>query len=256
MLPAIYNDIILEFLKNKRLTAIFVMYFLVVSLLFVQITHAFFADTASSLSNTFTAAAEFPTPTPSNIATHIVISEIQTASAAADNDFVELYNPSTASASLQGMRLVKRTNGGTVDTNVSVFGPSDIIPAHGYYLWANKNNNFDVSIGANASSTDTLSSDNSVALRDGPENSGTIIDALRWGNPSGTPLVEGAAFTPNPSANQSIERKALSTSDVTLMTSGADVSKGNGYDTNNNSTDFIQRPTSEPQNTSSTPESP
>ena len=49
----------------------------------------------------------------------------------------------------------------------------------------------------------------------------------------------------------SYERKAYATSDATSMTTGADATKGNSYDSDNNSTDFVLRPTRDPQNASS-----
>ena len=39
-----------------------------------------------------------------------------------------------------------------------------------------------------------------------------------------------------------------------MSTGGADALKGNGWDTNNNATNFVVRPTREPQSTSSAPE--
>lgn len=256
-LPAIYHDIILEFLKNKKLAAIFLMYFVTVALLSVQITHAYFTDSATSTNNTFTAAEFFPTPTPiPGIANHIVISEVQIATAeASTSDFIELYNPTSSSIALTGHRLVKRT-GSSSDTGIKVFDSSDIIPAKGFYLWASSDGGYSDQIGANVSTAENITANNSIALRNGPENSGPIIDAVGWGTPTDiTPLTESPAFSTNPPDGQSIERKALSSSDATSM-SGVDVGKGNGYDTNNNSTDFILRPTSQPQNSSSLTETP
>lgn len=240
------------------------VYGIFITLLSFRLVSALFNDSANSNDNTFTAAAEFPsTPTPTggetppaSIAAHLVISEVQTAtSSSVLGDFIELYNPTSPSISLNGMRLVKRTSSGTSDTEIKAFGAGDIVPANGYYLWASSDNGYNNQIHANATTGQNIADNNSVALRNGPVDSGTVIDQVAWGAPTGTPLVEGTAFTPNPTADQGIERKALSTSDASSMTSGADVSKGNGYDTNNNATDFILRTTSEPQNSSSTPES-
>ena len=52
-----------------------------------------------------------------------------------------------------------------------------------------------------------------------------------------------------------MERKALSTSDSTTML-GADSVKGNGYDTDSNALDFTLRLISQPQNSSSSTETP
>src|SRR5687767_3966688 len=82
--------------------------------------YGLFFDTANSTTNTFAAAAVFPTATPTpipvGIATHLVISEVQITggSGDADHDFIELYNPTNSAIDLNGHRLVKRTgNSGT-----------------------------------------------------------------------------------------------------------------------------------------------
>lgn len=232
-------------------------------------TLALFTDTANSTGNTFAAADVFPTltptitptptitVTPSNIADHIVISEVQIDGGtgdANDNDFIELYNPSTSSASLNGMRLVKRTGSSPNDTNIFTFTSSHVIPARGFFLWANSG--FAASISAEVSSSDTLAASNSIALRQGDLNTGVIIDALSW-NSAAQSLKEGTEFSPDPGPNQSMERKANTSSTATSMSiSGADEFKGNGFDTDNNSTDFALRTTSQPQNSSSAIETP
>lgn len=239
-----------------------------------SMTKAYFVDSATSMNNTFIVANSFPspsptgtptstptntptptitpTPTPENIATHIVISEVQIAGNNIDNDFIELYNPTSSPISLDTYSLVKRTSGGSEASIYSAasFSATDIIPAHGFFLWANSANSFSVNISANISSVDTLSPDNSIALRIGT----TTIDALAWGS-STNPLVEGTGFTPNPTASQSIERKAQSSSTAASMNGGVDANKGNGYDTNNNATDFVLRTVSQPQHSGSGTES-
>lgn len=79
---------------------------------------------------------------------------------------------------------------------------------------------------------------------------------MSW-DPGASSLKEGTQFADNPQENESIERKALSTSTAsTMLIGGADEFKGNSYDTNNNSTDFILRTISQPQNSSSPTETP
>lgn len=249
-------------------TALF--YTLFLTFISYRVSKAYFADMTVSNTNTFTAAAVFPssspsaTPTititpsispiiePENIADHLVISEVQILGATSENDFIELYNPTNSPINLGGYRLVKRTSSGSVDLPIKSFTNSDIVPAYSYYLWANSNNDFALSLNADASTAATLTSSNSIALRNGPENTGTIIDAMGWGTLTGTPLLEIAVFSQNPSANQSIERKAISSSNASTMISGGqDEQKGNSYDSNNNDTDFILRIVSQPQNSGS-----
>ncbi|GEM_PF-7016020 len=255
--------------------------FLISSLLLIVVigfftyrsTFALFKNAASNNTSTFSAALEFatpsatifPTPTdtenppepPNNIANHIVISEIQIGTGSAGSDFVELYNPTPSSIDLNGHRLVKRTKPGTNDdaTALKSWTSSTIIPAHGYYLWASTSGGYAAQIHANASSSATIAADNSIALRFGPADTGTIIDGVAWGGGHTAPLGEGTPVATF-SAGQSIERKAYSTSTQASMTSGADMNHGNGFDTNQNSINFVLRTTPQPQNLSSPIELP
>jgi|GEM_PF-641582 len=172
--------------------------------------------------------------------THLVISEIQTTGGAGltKNDFVELYNPTGTAIDLNGIRLVKRTATGTTDTTLKSWTETTPIPAHGYYLWANSDF-ATIATAADAKTIQTIADDNGVALRQGAENTGTIIDAVSWGA-GASAFIEGTPFSQNPGPNQSIERKP----------GGAE---GNGTDTGNNANDFALAPAPTPQNSSSTP---
>lgn len=216
-------------------------------LYFVGGTASYFSDTATSTNNTFSAAQIFTN--------HVVISEVQVdgGPSLSGNDFVEFYNPTATPFDLNGYRLVKRT-GSATDTTIKSWTDSAIIPAHGYYLWASSDNGFATSIGADISTAENIAANNSIALRQGSENTGTIIDALSWHSAVNS-LVEGTEFPTNPGDNQGLERKALSTSTALSMV-GVDASKGNGFDSNDNSVDFIIRTTSQPQNSSSAAETP
>lgn len=120
MLPAIYHDIILEFLKNKKLVAIFLMYFVTVALLFVQITHAYFTDSATSSNNTFTAAAEFPPLTSAELKINEVSSD-----GAPPLEWIEIYNPTSSSVDVSGWSVL--------DNNlVDIFPSVTPIPPGGY----------------------------------------------------------------------------------------------------------------------------
>lgn len=237
---------------NVRYVLFSLIFVLAVGLISYNVTHALFSDTAESFNNTFTAANVFPTPT--GVAAHIVISEVQIATpGATTSDFVELYNPTSNPVNLDGFDLVKRTKTGSSDTTLKSFSSSDTIPAHGFYLWASTDGGYAAQIGADVSTSQNITDDNSVAIKD---ESGGVVDALAWGSGHTAPLVETTPFSTNPSAGSSIERKALSTSDATSMTSGADVSKGNGFDSNNNSIDVILREIAQPQNSTSLAEMP
>lgn len=239
------------------------MILVVLALVSYRATYALFSDSAASAGNIFAASDQFPitppqeSPTPTGIANHLVISEVQINGGPSDaeHDFVEFYNPTSSPFDLNGHRLVSRTGNSSIDNTMKSWTSQTLVPAHGFYLWAsNSDAAFSTLVGADTSTSDQLTSSNSIALRNGLENTGTIVDALSWNE--GSTLGEGTVFTPNPDADQGLERKALSTSDAASMSSGADVNKGNGFDTNNNATDFILRTLSQPQNTSSVAETP
>ena len=192
---------------------------------------------------------------------NVLISEVQIdggTDEANNNDFIELYNPTDSIVNLDGFRLVKRTSDATTDTNIFTFGSTHNIPAHGYFLWAHKSgsNNYADTIFADVFSADTLADNNSVAIRQGDVDTGTIIDALSW-NTSANSLKEGSEFTPGPAENQSMERKAaIASTDGTMSSGGIDELSGNSFDSGNNATDFILRTASQPQNSASLIETP
>lgn len=245
--------------------SLFIIYLVLVNVfMVVKITHALYSDNASSSGNIFVAVSIFPTqtptPTPIGIANHVIISEVQingTGAHATAQDFIELYNPLSTPYDLNGHRLVKRTGGtDNTDADIVVWQTSTIMPSYSFYLWASSDNGFSASISANIATTSNIASDNSVAIRNGPKNTGAIVDALNWSsNPNA--LSEGTTMTAPTTDGQSMERKALSTSTVSSMAiGGSDEFKGNGYDTDNNSNDFVLRLVSQPQNSASPAESP
>ena len=187
-----------------------------------------------------------------DIANHLVISEVQIAGEKASYDFVEIYNPTNTPLDISGYKLRKRTSTGS-ESSIRVFPSGSIIKSNGYFLWANSEDGYAESVGADVSSTATLAKNNSIALLS-PD--GTIIDAVAWGE-SQNPFVEGSYFPKNPMANESIERKAQTSSTNTTMASGGvDEFNGNGQDTDDNSADFVLRENPQPQNSLSTPEKP
>src|SRR3989344_2714382 len=69
----------------------------------------------------------------SALATYVVISEVQIGGGVADDEFVELYNPTESSVDLSGWRLTRKNTAGTTENNL-VASLSGSIPAHGYFL--------------------------------------------------------------------------------------------------------------------------
>lgn len=169
---------------------------------------------------------------------HLVLSQVQTTGGPGKttNDFVEIYNPTSADIDLSGMRLVKRTKTGVADTSLKSWTDTAIVHAHGFYLWANASYT-DIAITPDTTTSGTIADDNGVALRQGSDDSGTIIDSVAWGSTTNA-FVEGAAFGTNPAANQSLQRLP-----------GGDL--GNGADTDNNAADFFLQTAVHPRNSQS-----
>ena len=181
-------------------------------------------------------------------ATHVVISEVQTSGANGANDeFVELYNPTASDVLLDGWRLTKKTSGGSENNLVS--NVTGAIPAHGYFLIthsASYSGSTTTDISYSVPSQNIANSNNSVVLYS--DDGITQIDLVGMG----TATASETATTSNPSVSGSIERKANPSSDSTSMgVGGTDEFAGNGEDTNDNSADFVTRTTPQPQNSQS-----
>lgn len=239
---------------NKKIIILTIIT-LVLAIASYKIAFALFSSQATSTNNTFAAAEVFATPTP--VPPTVRISEVQITGNPGDagHDFVELYNPASTPFNLNGHRLVKRSGSSPNDTTIKSWTTTAIVPAHGFYLWASTDDGFNVTISADTATAQNIGNNNSIALRFGAEDTGIIIDALSW-NDASESLQEGTEFDPDPGANESIERKALSSSTQATMEGGVDALKGNGFDANNNATDFILRTVSQPQNSTSGTESP
>jgi hypothetical protein len=148
-----------------------------------------------------------------------VIAAVQIAGAVSTNDFVKLYNPSSVAVDMGGWKLRKKSQTG-VDYSLRTIPVDMTIAPGGYFVWANSAGGFSTSIGADVSSTETLASNNSVALTDAD---GNLVDALAWGTGTGQ-YGEGAPYPDNPAAEQVLARK----------TAG-----GAPTDTGNNADDFV-----------------
>ena len=206
---------------------------LVAGFLTFRISLSYFSDSGNSSNNVLSASAEFPTATPTTapqIANHVVISEVQINGANANQDFVELYNPTNSSVDLNGWQLRMKNSAGT-DESLVLIGSGESIPAHGFFLWAsNKSSGFDTSVGADVTNNNTLSENNSIELEDASDGT---VDQVGWGNVAGH-YVEGTPYSTSPGASASIERKAYTSSTPSSMAGGSDDLKGNGFDAGDN----------------------
>jgi cysteine-rich repeat protein len=159
--------------------------------------------------------------------------------------FVGLYNPGETAASLVGLRLDGGSGLGFLSL-IDSFGPGSSIPAHGYFLIG-----LDGYGNAVQEDVHTERSVPSSGVRLWVAN-GAVIDEIFYAS-------SGDDKAPYPPGDQqgSIERKAYAGSTAeTMSAGGADAAKGNSFDSGNSKTDFIVRPTRNPQNTASPIEKP
>ncbi len=183
---------------------------------------------------------------------HVVISEIQVRGISdADDEFVELYNPTGSSIDLAGWKLTKRTETATSDANL-VASISGTIPAHGFFLITSQDSLASGSADKIYSTSGRIAADNSVLLYE--KGNAVPVDLVGMGAANTNESSAAAAIPPN---GGSIERKALSSSTADSMgIGGADEFAGNGEDTDHNFNDFVTRTASQPQNSQSSIEPP
>ena len=194
-------------------------------------------------------------------AIHVVISEVYggggNTGAVLKNDFIELYNPTDAVVSLDGWS-VHYMSGGASGIFPSTPGTplSGAIAPKGYYL---------IQEAAGTGGTQNLPAPDAIgglalggtagkiilskaAIAVTSLTDPNLVDFVGYGTSA---IFEGTGPAPTPANTTSLERKASVTSTVTTMgIGGIEELAGNGYDSNNNSADFIVR-VPQPQNSSS-----
>ena len=220
------------------------------------------ADPANGIFGTVTIE---PAVTPP-LTNHVVISEFSGGSSAnAKDEFIELYNPTSSPIAIGGWKVQYKSATGTAYSNSA----ADTIPAgaviqpKGYYLLvgtaypttAAVKGDFTYSFDSSASTT------GGGHVRIGPNLDASVttvaVDLLGYGSGNSPEGGAGHAAPFHPALGGSLERKAVSTSNPTSMGSGgADALRGNGYDTDDNSTNFVTRAARDPQNSSSPTEAP
>ncbi|MCG2809640.1 MAG: lamin tail domain-containing protein [Candidatus Portnoybacteria bacterium] len=156
----------------------------------------------------------------------VVINEIMVGqTGAAKNEFIELYNSTENNIDLTEYKLKKKTKSGAESNLVSSSKFIGIIPARGYFLIAHPDykNTINADLAYSGSSY-SIASDNTIILYNKED---TVVDKVGYGEEV-VDFENQAA--PNPENNQSIERQPV------------------GYDSNNNSADFVIQSTPNPQN--------
>src|SRR3989344_6075155 len=138
--------------------------------------------------------------------THLVITQIQITggTGVTNNDFIEIYNPTTEPVELLGKFIVRRTKIGTSDFVVAFWSESTIIPPGKFYLLAHQDYTT-IPVTPDFVFTEPLANDNGLAIKQG---SSTTIDSVAWGEATNA-FIEGQVFSTNPSANNSLTRKFL-----------------------------------------------
>lgn len=186
----------------------------------------------------------------------IKISEVKVQSSGNTQDeFVELYNFGDINLNFSTTSLFLHFRNGASDTNIPLTLLKTQIPEKGYYLIGSQVG-YSGSLALDASyatSTDILTANSDIYLSATSTPDQLVIDLLGMG----ASAVKETATTTALAADKSFERKATSNSATSTMTiAGSDEFKGNSYDSNNNSADFLLRDIPQPQNSSSPKEFP
>ncbi|HVE81971.1 MAG TPA: lamin tail domain-containing protein [Myxococcales bacterium] len=195
----------------------------------------------------------------------VVISEISAeALANANDEFVELYNPTSLSFSLANHVVQYRSAAGASFLEILTLDGGARIQPYGYFLIGMNSYTTGTSgpaADARASGGGVFLSNSAGSVRLGAPGIGTApsevltLDLVGYG---GASSAEDASV-PAPGAGSwgSLERKARqSSTSGTMGIGGTDSSLGNAYDTGDNSMDFVTRGLRDPQNSSSAAEPP
>jgi predicted extracellular nuclease len=174
------------------------------------------------------------------VATHLVINEIaidsKVGTGGAEDDWVELFNPTAQSVALTGWSIQKSTASGGSVVRQSLTGS---VPANGYFLIVRDNASTTQALKDKAdllvADTFSLASNNVVYLVNGNVNitgatDPSIVDLVGFGTSA---IFEGAGPAPSIAEAKSIVRSP------------------EGQDSNQNSLDFVVNDTPSPQNSAS-----
>ena len=176
------------------------------------------------------AAAQFAGVAPG----HLVVSEVMTGGTGASDEFIELYNPTSATLPLDGLEVVYVTaTGATVTRKAAWAAGASGLPSGAHLLIVNSAGVF-AGIGDATYTNGLAAVGGSVALR--MQGASSAIDAVGWGTAANAWLETRSA--PAPAAGISLER----------LPGG---SSGSSQDTDDNLVDFVIQPIPAPQNSGS-----
>lgn len=145
----------------------------------------------------------------------LLLSEVSIAGEKSSDEYIEIYNGSDTSIDLAGMQLRRKTESGS-ESSIKVFSAHSIIPAHGFFLWANSQGIFGVPFADTETSSSALASNNSIGLLSKSSSDGILIDSLSWGN--GALFIPTDTALPNPAKNTALVRNS-----TTLMWSNENI---------------------------------
>lgn len=169
---------------------------------------------------------------------NLVISQFQAGGTSNANDeFIEIHNIGPLPVDLSGHRLVYRSANGTGDVGpMAVWTSTTILQPGQFYLIASTSYSGgvvpDATYDPNTCTCSLSASAGGLAIRSGDQNSGTIIDAVGWGNATNI-FFEGTRTTAPPNSSSKARDE-------------------NGCkDTDNNSADFLTLTPSAARNSAS-----
>ena len=175
--------------------------------------------------------------TPARAASNsVVISEFRVRGPQGGNDeFIELYNLSSSPVNIGGWKVNGSNNAGTTSTRATIAANVVINPGCHYLLTNSGSSGYSGTVTGDQTYSTGVTDDGGIGLLNGT----TLVDAV--GMSTGSAYKEGTQLASLGSTNtaRSYERKP----------GGA---AGSGTDTDDNSSDFQVRTTSDPQNSSST----
>ena len=194
------------------------------------------------------------------IANHIVISEVYggggNSGSTWKNDFIELYNPTTAPISINDWSVQYASATGSWSAG-NITPLTGTIAPHGFFLiqesqGAGGTTNLptpdatgSLALSGTQGKVALVKSTTAITSKSDPN----VIDFVGYG---ATNEYEGTGGAPALSNTTSTERKASSTSTATtLALGGSEASMGNGYDSDNNANDFVAQTAINPQNSAS-----
>jgi predicted extracellular nuclease len=174
------------------------------------------------------------------VATHVVISEVYggggNSGATYKNDFIELYNPTSSDVTVTGWSVQYASSGGATWQVTTLSG---VVPANGYYLVQQAQGNGGTVDLPTPDATGTIPMAGSAGkvalcttattLSGAAPTSAAILDFVGFGGANFSETAPTSALSNTTSA----QRKSNET--------GIVVTEGNGWDTDNNSADFLVR---------------